>query len=189
MPSLHRPLAPWVSSAMLDRLLGPSHLPSDAGAYWCAVRPQAVLAPLAGRASPRCSVVHGHAEPIDRPPVRHAASCATSVLDPGASAPPHHLSLVGGARRDLPHCGAEQTAVVRGDRCTAHVSAAQPHRAAGRGGGAPGPGSRSCGTRRLRPDRSAPRSAQRRASPLREASPHTLDFTGGDKEVKATSRK
>ena len=94
MPSLHRPLAPWVSSAMLDRPLGPSHLPSDAGVYWCAVRPQAVLATLAGRASPRRSVVHRHAEPIDRQPVRHAASCATSVLDPGASAPPHHLSLV-----------------------------------------------------------------------------------------------
>jgi hypothetical protein len=87
VPSLHRPLAPWVSSAMLDRLPGPSHLPSEAGVPWCVVRPQAVLDPLAAQATPRCSVVHGHAGPIDRPPFRQAASCPPPRLTLRASAP------------------------------------------------------------------------------------------------------
>lgn len=182
MSSFHRPSAPWVSSSTLDRLLGPSHLPSDAGVQWCAVRLHAVLDSLAGPATPRCSGVHGHAGPLDRPAGLHVASCATSVLDPGPSAPPRTSEVGGGVRGDLPHCGAEQTAVVRGDRRAGHVSADRPHSAAGRGGGAPGLESPSCGTRRFRPDRSAPRLA----APRGIASHPRLH--GGNKEVTAANR-
>jgi hypothetical protein len=180
VPSLHRRLASWVSSATLDRLLGLWHLPSHAGVRWCAGRLQAVLDPFV-RASDAtvlcCPRARGAYRPAGRPArrvLRHFR-----VRPGGVHAPPTSL-VGGGARRDLPHCGADQTAVVRGDRrADQRHSAAQPHRAAGSTGGAPGFGSRSYGTCRLRPDRSAPRSAQRRASPLREVSPHTLDFTGG----------
>jgi hypothetical protein len=137
------------------------------------VRLHAVLDSLAGPATPRCSGVHGRAGLLDRPAGLHVASCATSVLDPGPPRPREHLKSVA-ACGGIFHTAARSRLLL-----FAAIAALVTFLLTG-------PTLRPAAAAVLPvsdPEVVAPAASdpivQRRASPLREASPRTLDFTGG----------